>query len=81
MARVVNLYDAKTQLSKLVDCAARGEEIVIAKNGTPRARLVPVSTKRTRPRRPGGWKGKLWVAADFDELPEEVLAAFDGREE
>ena len=78
MARVLNLYEAKSQLSALVDDAAAGEEIVIAKNGVPRARLVPV--KRVARRKPGGSKGRLRIAADFDgPLPRRVLAAFAGR--
>jgi prevent-host-death family protein len=78
MARPVNLYDAKTQLSKLVDRAAAGEEIVIAKAGKPKARLVPLEKRRAR-RRPGVWKGKVWIAKDFDApLPPDLLAAFNG---
>ncbi len=79
MAKSFNLYDAKTQLSKLVDRAADGEEIVIAKGGKPMARLVPLAKKARR--RPGAWKGKLWVAKDFDApLPAEILAGFSGDE-
>lgn len=70
---VVNLYEAKTQLSKLVERAAAGEEIVIAKAGRPRARLVPLAS-RSEPRRPGGWEGTAWIAKDFDDpLPPEIL--------
>ena len=77
---VFNLYEAKTALSKLVDRAAAGEEIVIAKNGKPLARLV--SLQGANPARaPGGWEGKVRVAEDFDEpLPEDVLRAFEGEE-
>jgi prevent-host-death family protein len=76
---VYNLYQAKSSLSSLVDRAARGEEIVIAKAGMPLARLVPVAPKRAR-RRSGGWEGAVWVAEDFDApLPPEVQAAFEGR--
>jgi len=75
-----NLYEAKTALSKLVDRAAGGEEIVIAKAGKPMARLVPIPSA-VEPRRLGGWEGKVWIADDFDApLPEELLAAFEGRE-
>lgn len=82
MAKVVNLYTAKTNLSELVDRAAEGEEIVIAKAGVPMARLVPLHT-RDRNRRPGGWEGRTFVATDFDApLPEDVLKAFsDGSAE
>ncbi len=74
-----NLYDAKTSLSRLVDRAAEGEEIYIAKAGRPLARLGPIPSVR-KPRRPGGWKGKVWIAPDFDApLPRALRAAFEGR--
>jgi len=70
----LNLYEAKTQLSSLVEKAAAGEEIIIAKNGTPMAKLVAL---RNRPlRKPGKLKGKLWVAADFDAPMPDVEDAF-----
>lgn len=73
MPRVVNLYEAKTHLSELVECAAEGEEILIAKAGKARARLVPLQARKPT-RKPGGWKGKVWVAPDFDApLPPEAL--------
>jgi prevent-host-death family protein len=80
MAEVVyNLYEAKTSLSRLVERAASGEEIIIAKAGKPLARLVPMP-KASTPRKPGGWEGKVVIADDFDApLPEEILAAFEGR--
>ena len=75
-SRVVNLYDAKTRLSELVDRAAAGEEIVIAKAGAPKARLVPLP-RSTKPRRPGGWEGQVWIADDFDApLPPDILKHF-----
>ncbi len=74
---VYNLYEAKTSLSELVDRAASGEEIVIAKSGRPMARLVPLGTSSRR--KLGGWEGQVWIADDFDELPDELLAAFEGR--
>jgi prevent-host-death family protein len=77
MGKPINLYDAKTQLSRLVDRAADGEEIVIAKSGKPLARLVPIA-KATR-RKPGVWKGRVWIAKDFDApLPADILAGFEG---
>jgi prevent-host-death family protein len=79
MADRVNIYDAKSRLSELVDRAAAGEEIVIAKAGKPRARLGPLTSPKVR-RKPGGGKGKVWVAADFDSpLPPELLAGFSGK--
>ena len=78
MAKTVNLYEAKTHLSRLVDQAAKGEEIVIAKAGRPRARLVPLP-RSAKPRKPGAWKGRVVIAADFDApLPKELLSAFRG---
>jgi prevent-host-death family protein len=75
MARTINLYEAKSQLSALVEAAAAGEEIVIAKAGVPRARLVPIRSARRR--RPGGSTGRIRIGADFDApLPPAILAAF-----
>lgn len=72
MARTVNLYEAKSSLSRLVEEAAGGEEIVICKAGKPKARLVPLAEERTTPRTPGLWKGQLQVSDDLDEpLPED----------
>jgi prevent-host-death family protein len=77
---VVNLYEAKSRLSALVERAAAGEEIIIAKAGHPKARLVPFAPAR-RPREPGGWEGRVWIADDFDEpLPPDIVQAFTGDE-
>lgn len=70
MSDPVNIYDAKTRFSELVERAAGGEEIIIARAGTPVARLVPV---RVSERKPGEWKGKVRMSEDFDELPEDYL--------
>ena len=73
----LNLYEAKTQLSALVDRAAAGAEIIIAKNGRPMAKLVPLRDRSRR--RPGSARGKIWMGADFDApLPKELLDAFNG---
>ena len=78
MSRIVNLYEAKSQLSALVEEAAEGREVIIAKAGVPRARLVAVRGGAAR--RPGGSKGRIWIAADFDApLPPDVLTGFTGR--
>ena len=78
-SRVVNIHAAKTQLSRLVDEAADGAEIIIARAGKPVARLGPLETSRT-PRKPGLLRGRIWVADDFDApLPQELLDAFAGR--
>ena len=77
MAKTLNLYEAKSQLSSLVEEAAAGKEIVIAKAGVPRARLVPLEPRVRR--KPGGSKGKIWIAPDFDApLPDNILQAFVG---
>lgn len=74
---IYNLYEAKSALSQLVERAAAGEEIIIAKNGSPMAKLVPVSRPK---RQPGGWEGRIRIADDFDDaLPPEIQAAFEGR--
>jgi len=78
MPKTLNLYEAKTRLSQLVEEAAAGEEIVIAKAGVPRARLVSLRRKK-RARRPGRGRGRIWIAEDFDApLPPEVLEGFLG---
>jgi len=75
----VNIHDAKTHLSRLVERVTEGGEVVIARAGKPVARLVPVASgKRTR--KLGALKGKLKVPDDFDApLPAKVIAAFEGR--
>lgn len=74
----VNLYDAKTNLSRLVERAAAGEEIVIAKAGRPLARLVPLAT-RTAPRVLGLWADQVRIGDDSDDpLPEDIQRAFEG---
>jgi prevent-host-death family protein len=76
--RQINLHQAKTHLSRLVDEAAAGEEIVIARGGRPVARLVALD--RPNQARPLGlFAGEPWsIAPDFDDLPADVLAAFEG---
>lgn len=75
--QVVNIHDAKTQFSKLIEAVSRGEEIIIAKAGKPAARLAPIEPVK---RQPGSMKGKIHVADDFDApLPPEVLAGFEGK--
>ena len=65
MARTVNLYEAKTQLSTLVEAAERGEEIIIAKNGVAKARLTPIGPSK-RMRKPSGLLHVSYIADDFD---------------
>ena len=73
---VKSLYEAKTELSSLVDRASKGEEFVIAKNGVAMARLVPLA-KSARRRAAGCWKGRVAIAHDFDELSPEDLALWE----
>lgn len=74
----VNLYEAKTQLSSLVDRVAKGEEIVIAKAGKPMAKLIALTPESKAPRKPGkNLLGITYIADDFDApLPEDVLHDF-----
>ena len=75
----VNIYDAKTHLSKLVDKAASGEDVVVSRNGKPLVRITRLEPTRRRIRF-GLLKGKLSIPEDFDApLPDEVLAGFEGR--
>lgn len=77
MAKPINLYDAKTRLSELVDRAAAGEEVIIAKAGKPVARLVPL---HARERVPGRGRGKVRIAPDFDApLPDHVVRDFESE--
>jgi prevent-host-death family protein len=75
----VNIYDAKTRLSQLVDIAASGEDVVVSRNGKPLVRITRLETSKRRIKF-GVLKGKLIVPTDFDApLPPEVLASFEGR--
>ena len=77
--RTVNIHEAKTHLSRIVEEVSAGEEVIIAKAGKPLARLVPVHTTGRR-RRLGPLAGKFSVPADFDApLPDELIASFEGR--
>jgi prevent-host-death family protein len=77
MGKLLNLYEAKTQLSALVDQAADGAEIIIAKAGKPMAKLV--AFRETARRKPGRAKGLVWISDDFDApLPPDLQAAFNG---
>lgn len=70
MTDTVNIHEAKTHLSRLVERVEAGEEVVIARAGRPVARLVPYRAIRA-PRVPGQWAGKVWISDDFDApLPE-----------
>lgn len=76
----INIDDAKTRLSELVEQARQGETIVIAKAGTPLAKLVPLGDGPKRRIRFGLMKGEFVIPADFDAaLPDDVLAAFESK--
>jgi prevent-host-death family protein len=75
----VNLYKAKTQLSRLVERAAAGEEIVIAKAGKPKAKLVPIR-QPAQSREPADLLGIAFISEDFDDpLPPEIQKSFEGE--
>lgn len=74
--RTVNIHEAKTHFSKLVDSVLKGNEVVIAMSGKPVAKLTPIEKKPKR--RPGALKGKIKIAKDFDApLPEHILSDFE----
>lgn len=74
---IVNIHEAKTQFSKLIDSVVEGNEITIAKAHKPVAKLVPL--KNIKKRVPGALKGKIKIADDFnDALPEDILVSFEG---
>jgi antitoxin (DNA-binding transcriptional repressor) of toxin-antitoxin stability system len=76
----VNIYDAKTRFSQLVDQAASGEDVVISRNGKPLVKITRLDGGPKRRIKFGVLKGKVTIVADFDApLPPEVLAAFEGR--
>jgi prevent-host-death family protein len=76
--RIINIHEAKTQFSKLIEAVANGQEVIIAKAGKPAARLVALSLAAPA-RKPGSLKGQITIADDFDApLPDDVLAAFEG---
>ena len=75
----VNIHEAKTNLSRLIEEVTGGAEVVIAKAGKPVAKLVPIG-RGGRVRKPGFLRGRIRIAADFDApLPTELLDAFEGR--
>jgi prevent-host-death family protein len=79
--QTVTIREAQTRWSDLMARAEAGEEIVLTRYGRPVAKLIrlqpaPVIRADATPRRPGAWKGKIHIAPDFDELPEEIAVAF-----
>jgi prevent-host-death family protein len=80
MSDIVNLYEAKTNLSRLVDRAAAGEEIIIAKSGKPKARLIAFRPAGEA-RKPAHALGLNFISDDFDAPMPDVEAAFEGEED
>ena len=77
MTAIVNMHEAKTSLSRLVERALAGEEVVNARNGKPLVQLVPLQSKR-KPRVPGRGRGKIWISPDFEFTDEEIAELFEG---
>ena len=76
----VNIYQAKTELSRLVEKASKGESFIIAKAGTPLAKLGPIGEEKPTKIKYGLMKGKVKFAPDFDDpLPDWLLDAFEGK--
>jgi prevent-host-death family protein len=75
----VGMHEAKTKLSQLVERAEAGEEIVIARNGKPVARLIPVTRPNSFAEIRGIWRGQIHIADNFDELPDDIAEAFGAR--
>ena len=71
----VNMHEAKTRLSQLVELVESGERVIIARGGVPVAELVP-HTPEPRVRRGGQWKGKVWISPDFDAPMPEIEELF-----
>lgn len=78
MARF-GMHEAKTNLSRLVERALGGEEVVVTRRGEPAVRLVPVSEGDGFASLAGSWQGKVRIAPDFDELPDDLAESFGVR--
>lgn len=78
MSVQINMYEAKTKLSQLAERAWAGEKVIIAKNGKPYLELRPYAPLQ-RQRTPGRLAGKIHMADDFDETPDEIIEAFERR--
>ena len=76
--QVINIHQAKTNLSKLIEQVIAGNDLIIAKAGKPVAKLTAYK-ERVNPRKPGLWKGKVWISEDFTEEDEEINKLFYGE--
>jgi antitoxin (DNA-binding transcriptional repressor) of toxin-antitoxin stability system len=74
--KTINMHDAKTQLSRLAERVEKGETIVVARAGKPCMDLVPHQARGTS-RKPGRLKGRIHIAPDFDQTPDELIDAFE----
>jgi prevent-host-death family protein len=74
-----NISEAKAELSALIEEVQKGTEVILAKAGKPVAKLVPYHGA-SHPRKPGSMAGEIWIAPDFDTLPDDVADAFGMRE-
>ncbi len=77
--KLVNMHQAKSQLSKLVEEALAGQDVVIARNGVPTVRLTRFSDDILRT--PGALKGEIFIPDDFDEIDEEIIRDFEGSDD
>lgn len=73
--KISNIHEAKSQLSQLIEAAQRGEEVIIARAGKPVARLIAYQPDEKN-RKGGQWRGKVRIAHDFDDLPEDIASVF-----
>ena len=78
--QIINISEAKASLSKLIEKVLKGDEVVIGWAGKPVAKLIPYDLE-TSPRQlgAGNWHGKIWMADDFDEMPEDIVQLFSGE--
>ena len=80
MTTTVNVYEAKTRLSALLNLVEAGEEVIIARNGRPIARLGRL-TNKVPDRVPGAWRGRIHIADDFDDFTEAAKSEYQGSDE
>jgi prevent-host-death family protein len=76
MSTMVNVYEAKSRLSALLNEVEAGSSVVIARAGRPVARLIPFEPEQRKPRVPGTMAGKIWLSPDFDAIDEEIIQDF-----
>ena len=79
MSDMLNVYEAKSKFSDVLNRVEAGEDIVIARAGRPVARLIPY-VERIAPRVPGSMRGRIWIADDFDDTSEEEISAVYGED-